>query len=219
MAKCKKKYIKITAEGTTKKGVCKVMCVDAEGRNVECGKVYSNPSPTTRNDHLCGHIHLEECVGNKLTQRKLDDFSSSKGLKDFKNLAVSLLVNNNLPCNLYESSEWKFLLSNHLMRDNFGAHAAKAHLEKLVTTGKDVLTKVLAGLSSFSISEDEGSVNSDPKVLHNLHYVDVDDLSIKTVFFTILYHDKQGRGYTCWTLESNLFGLEIRQKEMCRFLK
>ncbi len=181
MKKCRSKYITIESKGSNKIGICKAKLIDATGRLIECGKVYSNPSPTTLDDHLCSHIHLEEFTGKKLIQKKIN-FLEDNGLKNFKNLVVALVVNNNLSFNLLESKEWQFLVRQHLMRDNFGSHAAKEHLYKLYKDGKQCLEKLLPSLTAYSISEDEGTVASETKVLHNLHFVDPFDLSVKTVF-------------------------------------
>jgi hypothetical protein len=165
-----------------KVGVCKVTTPNAEGRAVECGKTYSNPSTTTMDDHLVKHVHLPEFVGKKMLQTKLGDYVGFTGWKSFKNLAVCLVVNNNLAFNLLESPEWIYLCKNHLMVDKFGSHAATAHLKKLVDDGKESFAKFLETLPFYSISEDEGSINSECKVLHNLHYVDPKDLSVQTTF-------------------------------------
>jgi hypothetical protein len=179
----RKKYFKFTGEGKNKHAFCQVSTKTPDGNEVQCGKKYSNVSTDTCNKHLCKHVHLPEFSGKKLIQGNLDEYMKKfSGVEnEFKTLALSLVVNNNLSWSVLDSNEWRSIVYLHLKQDPFGSHAAKNLMMEFNEKGRKSLLDITSTFPYFSISEDEGTVHGNTKVLHNLHTCGP-DLSVETYF-------------------------------------
>jgi len=118
----------------------------------------------------------------------LDKFLSQNmdSSREFKSVAVSLVVNNNASWALLDSAEWKSICFDHLKMDNFGSPAAKEKMRELNKEGWKNLGEKLTKLPWYSISEDEGTIIGDTKVLQNLHFCDPDNLKCHHVFLRYL---------------------------------
>jgi hypothetical protein len=176
----RKKYFKWSGEGKERKAFCQAPAKTPDGKDRLCQKEFSDPSSDTQNKHLAHHVLLPEFNGKKLIQGNLNDLIKANSPEfQFRNIALSFVVNNNLSWNVLESPEWKTLVISHVGTDPFASHAAKTLMKEHTKKGRLKLKLLLEKAVAYSISEDEGTVDSGTKVLQNVHVCDV-DLVIKS---------------------------------------
>lgn len=212
----RKKYFNKIIGGDANQVKCIVQVRNSEGNLVECGKVYSNCSSDTKNKHLSKHVGLQEFQGAKLVQGTLDQLVSSD--KDhFKNLAVSLVINNNLSFNVLESTEWNAIVTKIMCKENFGSHSAKSRLHDLVVRGTSNLLEVIKSLAWYSISEDEGTVNNSTIVLHGMHYCCSEDLSINNILLRYFETDNKEAVTLCGHWNETIRRYKLNKTQITAF--